>query len=311
MLPRPCFRSKATLLVFALLGALLGALPVAAAPRVVASIAPLHSLVAAVMKGVGTPDLLLRGGESPHTFALRPSDARLLNDADLLFWIGPSLELPVQRVLPGLRTKRALAMIDLPGIVRLPMRNLDHDHAAEAHTAQPGAIDPHIWLSVGNAITMVDAIAAALSEADPGGAATYAVNARDLRIGLETLDRELRERLMPLTGAYVVFHDAYQYLEQRYGLHPAGVVTTHPERSPGAAHLHELRRDLAARGVRCLFSEPQYQQRLVETISEGLPVQHAVLDPLGADIPPGPDAYVKVMRRIAETMSRCLGDMSP
>ncbi len=109
----------------------------------------------------------------------------------------------------------------------------------------------------------------------------------------------------------MVFHDAYQYLEQRYGLQMSGAVTTHPERGPGAGHLAALRQRLAADQVRCLFSEPAYQPRLVEMLTEGMDIRHLVLDPLGADIPPGPDAYEQMMRTLAERLSGCLGGAEP
>ena len=280
-------------------------LPVlAAAPVVVASIAPLHSLVAVVMRGVGNPHLLLRGGESPHTFTLRPSDARLLHAAEILFWIGPSLELPLQRILPGLEGTDAVAMLDVPGVETLAARELQPAHAMQP--AHAHAVDPHIWLSPANAIAMGDAVARTLAAADPANTARYLENAALLRQQLTVLDQDLRLELAGLDGGFAVFHDAYQYLEQRYGLRSSGTVTTHPERKPGAGHLTALRKRLATDRVRCLFSEPRYQPRLVEMLSEGLDIRHVVLDPLGADIEPGPDAYQQMVRTLAERLSGCL-----
>ena len=283
------------------------------APRVVASISPLHSLVSAVMLGVESPLLLLHGGQSPHTFSLRPSDARALDGADVLFWIGPALEQPLQRILPNLRVTRSVAMLEAAGVELLPARELGdsddahHDHAAPYGGATAFA-DPHLWLSPGNAIAMSEEIARVLSQVDPANAERYDVNAAQLVQRLMTLDKDLRDKFSDATAPYAVFHDAYQYLEQRYGLHATGTVTTHAERSPGAAHLHALRASLASGRVRCLFSEPQFQPRMVAALSEGLPIRHAILDPLGSDIPPGPDAYFLLMRSIADTLSDCLRD---
>ena len=281
----------------------------AAAPVVVASIAPLHSLVAAVMQGVDSPYLLLRGGESPHTFTLRPSDARLLHAADVLFWIGPTLELPLQRILPGLGGADTVAMLDVPGVETLAARDLQPAHAVEP--THEHAVDPHIWLSPANAIAMGDAIARTLAAVDAANAAHYRENAALLRQRLTVLDQDLRLELSGVEGRFAVFHDAYQYLEQRYGLRSSGTVTTHPERKPGAGHLTALRERLAAEHVRCLFSEPQYQPRLVEMLSEGLEIHHVVLDPLGADIAPGADAYQQMMRTLADRLSGCLRGASP
>ena len=280
-------------------------------PRVVASIAPLHSLVSAVMLGVESPLLLLHGGQSPHTFSLRPSDARALDGADVLFWIGPALEQPLQRILPNLRVTRSVAMLEAAGVELLPARELgDSDDAHHDHAAPDGGetafVDPHLWLSPGNAIAMSKEIARVLSQVDPANAGRYDVNAAQLVQRLTTLDKDLRVKLSDATAPYAVFHDAYQYLEQRYGLHATGTVTTHAERSPGAAHLHALRASLVSGRVRCLFSEPQFQPRMVAALSEGLPIRHAILDPLGSDIPPGPDAYFLLMRSIADTLTDCL-----
>lgn len=284
-----------------------------AAPRVVASIAPLHSLVAAVMADAGTPSLLLRGGESPHTFSLRPSDAQMLNDADILFWIGPALELPLARILPNLGVSQSVALLDAPGLTVLPNRHL---HPAEPHKQNPRRantgthvdpdIDPHIWLSPENAAAMVDEITRRLVELDPAQAELYRSNAALLRQQLRALDEELATRFSGIRGSYAVFHDAYQYFERNYSLSPVAVITTHPERSPGAASLRELRATLVDQKVDCIFSEPQYQPRLVAMLSQGLPVRHAVLDPLGAEIPPGPQAYLQMMRSMADALTDCI-----
>jgi zinc transport system substrate-binding protein len=284
-----------------------------AAPRVVASIAPLHSLVAAVMADAGTPSLLLRGGESPHTFSLRPSDAQTLNDADILFWIGPTLELPLARILPNVGVSRSVALLDAPGLTLLPNRHLHpaEPHEQNTHRASTGTgvgpgIDPHIWLSPENAAAMVDEITRRLGELDPAQAELYGSNAALLRQQLRALDEELAARFSAIRGNYAVFHDAYQYFEHNYSLSPVAVVTTHPERSPGAASLRELRATLVDQKVDCIFSEPQFQPRLVAMLSQGLPVRHAVLDPLGAEIPPGPQAYLQMMRSMADALTDCI-----
>lgn len=286
--------------------------PLAAAPAVVASIAPLHSLVAAVMEGVGSPHLLLRGGESPHTFSLRPSDARLLQQAELIFWVGPALEMPLARILPGVRGGQAIAMQDLAGMELLPARHLDElggtphqdSHSDHGHA---GAIDPHLWLSPANAAVMTDAIERALVAVDPAHAVAYRDNAARLRMRLQQLDDELRTQLAALHGGYVVFHDAYQYLERRYGLQPIGAITLDAGRSPGAAHLSALRERIRREQVACVFSEPQYSQRLLNVLDDGIPLRHAVLDPLGADIVPGPDAYLQTLGAMGRNLAACLG----
>ncbi len=297
-----------------LLGLLLLGQPALSAPAVVASILPLHSLAASVMDGVGEPHLLLRGTDSPHTFSLRPSDARRLNQADLILWIGPALEAPLSRVLPNVGDARQVALMDAPGLGLLEMPDPGHAEPSHAghqphagpHHSEDERLDPHIWLSPINAIAMAREISRQLSELDPANAAIYQANTERLTARLMTLDEYLARQLGGLDANYAVFHNAFRYLEQRYKLQASGVVTVHPERSPGAAHLRQLRQDLQDREVRCLFSEPQFPSRLLAALSDDLPIRHAVLDPLGSKLTAGPAAYEQIMHAIGDTLSHCL-----
>lgn len=287
----------------------------AAAPRVVASILPVHSLVAAVMEGVGAPDLLIPAAVSPHAYALRPADARALSGADAVFWIGSALETFLQKPLDSLAgDARVVALLDAPDLRRLETRpaaawtgppdgarhdEADHDHA--------GGINPHVWLDPRNAAAMVRWIAATLSDIDAANAQRYEANAAAALARLEALDRELATRLAPVAGRpYVVFHDAYQYLEARYGLTPVGAVTLQPDRPAGARHVRTLRAAIAESGAACAFREPQMAPPLLAAVVEGTTARVAVLDPLGTDLEPGPDAYFTLMRTLAETLAACL-----
>ena len=284
-------------------------------PRVVVSIAPLHSLVAAVMEDEGQPALLLRGGESPHSFSLRPSAARLLSNADILFWIGRELERPLARLLPSLGPHRNVAMLQIADLSVLGNRQLAPSPQANGdphgHASHDADVDPHVWLSPLNAVVMVDEIVRQLSELDPQRSARYQANGIRLNRSLLALDTELADRLAGVRGNYAVFHDAYQYLEHRYGLRAVAAVTTHAERRPGAARLSELRKILVDRDVRCLFSEPEFSPRLVGLLREDLPLRHAVLDPLGATIPAGPAAYFETMRTLVRTLTDCMQKNPP
>ena len=233
----------------------------------------------------------MHGGQSPHTFSLRPSDARALDGADVLFWIGPALEQPLQRIPPNLRVTRSVAMLEAAGMELLPARELgDSDDAHHDHAAPDGGetafVDPHLWLSPGNAIAMSEEIARVLSQVDPANAGRYDVNAAQLVQRLTTLDKDLRVKFSDATAPYAVFHDAYQYLEQRYGLHAAGTVTTRRA---------QPRRCSSARTARQPGQRPGPLPVLRATVSaadgrgagEGLPIRHAILDPLGSDIPSG------------------------
>ncbi len=166
----------------------------------------------------------------------------------------------------------------------------------------------HIWLDPVNAQAMVERIAAVLSEADAANAARYQVNAAALRARLGVLDSDLRQSLEPVrTRAFVVLHDAYQYFETRYGLNAAGSITISPERQPSAQALVAVRARIADTGAACVFAEPQFEPAIVATVVEGTGARTAVLDPLGADLPPGSDAYFQLLRGLAESLTDCLG----
>ncbi len=168
-------------------------------------------------------------------------------------------------------------------------------------------MDAHVWLDPINAIAMVGAIEHGLSEAAPEHAATFAANADALRERLDALHHELEETLAPVSSApFIVFHDAYQYFEARYGMAGVGSITLGPEIQPGARRLVEIRDRMAADDVACVFQEPQFEPRLVTVIVEGTDVRVGTLDPLGADIEPGPDAYFELMRALANSLSECL-----
>jgi len=288
------------------------ALPAAAAPpRVVASIPPLHSLATCVMQGVGEPHLLLQTG-SPHSYALRPSDARALQQADLLIWVGPQLELFLVRAGQNVPAEKHLTLLELPGIKRPPLRrgglwesSDDHDHAHAA--GDEPASDAHIWLDPDNAALIVKAIADRLTRIDPDNAVRYQRNGADTIHRLHLFDAELKKQLAPLQNQpYIVFHDAYQSFERHYHLHPVGAIAIDPERQPGARRLHKIRELLLDSGALCLFREPQFEPRYIPLLIEGTSVRTGVLDPLGSDLKPGPELYFELLRNLANNLTACL-----
>lgn len=302
---------------------------VADAPQVVASIKPVHSLVAGVMEGVATPRLVVQGAGSPHTYSLRPSDARALDQAEVVFWVGPDLETFLEKPLQALASDaEVVALGETAGLLRLPTREgglwerhaheghdeehayegHDEGHREEHHPHAHGQIDMHLWLDPRNAQVMVEGIALALSEVDPGNAATYRGNAARLRERLAELDTALAEKLAPVQGRpFLVFHDGYHYLEHRYGLAAAGSITVDPERRPGARRLSEIHSGLDELDVACVFAEPQFEPALVETVVGGTKVRTGVLDPLGVDLEAGPSQYFQLLDQLAQSLVDCLG----
>jgi zinc transport system substrate-binding protein len=289
------------------LALLLWATPAAAAPNVLATIKPVHSLVAAVMQGVGEPELLITGALSEHSYALKPSDARKIERADAIFEIGPDLETYLTAPLAAFGAgSRVVVLERAPGVRLLPARRGGLWEDADEHGHGPN--DPHLWLDPRNAIAMTTAIAAKLAKLDPAHAAAYRANGEREIAALKALDRELAAKLAPLRDRrYLVFHDAYRYFEARYGLKAAGAVTVAPDRPVGPRRIETLRAAILQGRVACIFSEPQFPPKLIGTLEEGTGVRIGVLDPLGADLKPGPALYPELLRGLAQSLTKCLG----
>ncbi|MFZ1988635.1 MAG: zinc ABC transporter substrate-binding protein [Alphaproteobacteria bacterium] len=281
----------------------------ATAISVAASIAPIQSLVMGVMGTAGKPALLIPGGQSPHTFALRPSTVRTIEHAHVVFRIGPNYEASLNAALASApRSALVINLIDAPGVVLYPARDVDELDLPPAQGSSDHLTDdPHIWLDPDNALAMARTIARTLSEADPSHARDYADNEAVVEQWTLALDKAIRAEIAPVKGRpFIVFHDGYQYFERHYGLNFAGAVTEMPGREPGAAHIHRVREEIEAAHARCVFSEPQFEPRLITTITAGLKVRVGVLDMLGAEMEPGPDLYFNVMRGLSQSMTECL-----
>jgi zinc transport system substrate-binding protein len=314
----------------------------AAELKVMVTIKPVHALVAQVMDGVGVPTLLVQGAASPHTYALKPSDARALNHADVFFRVSETIEPFTRKIVAALPdTVRTVTLAETPGLALLDVRTGEtfeaHDHASEdGHADENGhgeaghdhdhshdhgtpghddhgheVRDGHVWLDPENARKMVAEIARALSEASPADAPTFAANAARADAALAALEAEIARDLAPLRGKpFVVFHDAFQYFERRFGLEAVGSITVSPETQPSAKRLTEIRHKLAALSASCVFSEPQVQAKLVAAVIEGTSARAGTLDPEGALIAPGPDAYATLLRNLAGGLKACLGEGS-
>ncbi|MBI1385625.1 MAG: zinc ABC transporter substrate-binding protein [Rhizobiales bacterium] len=326
----------------------------AEAPSVVVSIKPIHSLVAGVMDGIGTPGIIVEGAGSPHTASLKPSKAAAIEAAGVVFWVGHELETFLEGPLESLAGKaHVISLIDAPDLVRHEIReggafegHADHDghghghgheeakhdehdhdksknhdghghghgHGEAKHTeADHGdgehhdETDAHIWLDPANAKAIVAAAAKALAEADPANGGRYMANAAALQARLDGLTTDIETIVAPVRERpFIVFHDAYQYFEHRFGLAAAGSITTNPEVAPGAERVTELRAKVRELGAVCVFSEPQFSPKIVSVITEGTGARTGVLDPLGADIAAGPEHYFTLMKRNAEAIRDCL-----
>jgi len=278
----------------------------------VVTIQPLHSLVAAVLGDIADPQLLIPAAQSPHGFRLRPSDARALHGADLVVWVGESLETPLTRSIANLSQQATvISALTVDGMALLPTRagglhrdeQATGDHDAHHH----GSWDPHLWLNPINGIPLVSAVAAQLQRLDPEHAERYRDNAAAVTERLRRLDQELNEALSPIRERpFLVLHDAFQYLERRYRLNSIGSLSVSPNRRPGARRLAALHRRLRDSGAVCLFSEPQVSTRTIDQLIAGTDTRLGSLDPIGTGIPPGPDAYFVMQERNARALIECL-----
>ncbi|WP_280137197.1 zinc ABC transporter substrate-binding protein [Aureimonas sp. Leaf454] len=315
--------------------------PAFAAPDVVVSIKPLHSLVASVMGEVGQPKLIVEGVGSPHTYAMKPSNASDLAKADLVFWAGDQLEAFLVKPLETLATTaKVVELIETPGLKRLPYReggpfeahgheDDDHDAAAgdAAHTKSAGqdlhdhaasetghdheehgdGYDMHVWLDPDNARVMAAEIERQLAAMDPENAATYRANTAKLNARLDGLIARTNQTLAGVKGKpFIVFHDAYQYFETRFEMAAAGSITVNPETMPGVQRISEIKTKTAALGATCVFAEPQFEPKLIETVSEGTGARTGTLDPEGAALANGPDLYFQLIDNLATSLSTCL-----
>ncbi len=321
----------------------------AGAPDVVVSIKPIHSLVASIMKGVGEPKLIVEGAASPHTFTMKPSNARTLQGADMVFWVGHGMEAFLEKPLEALASKATVVTLeDAPGLEKLPFReggafeahdhgdhagehahgdgdqhaghDDGHDHAeGEKHAEHDGhdheghedhdhgAFDTHLWLDPMNAKAIAAEIEKALVQADAENAATYQANAAELMKRIDAMDAEIREALEPVKDRpFVVFHDAYQYFEHRYGVKVAGSITVSPETMPGAERIRQIHDKVTALGATCVFAEPQFEPKLVAVVTEGTKAKSGTLDPEAATLTEGPDLYFELMRGLSTSMKTCL-----
>ena len=317
---------------FATLSAGLGLAGAALAevPKVATDITPVHSLVARVMQGAGSPALIVAPGATPHGYAMRPSEATALEAADIVIWIGPELTPWMQNAIDALAgDAHTIGLLDAPGTKTLPFRQgatfAAHDHAADdaqddhadhddhAHDAQAhdahaqDDVDPHAWLDPENARTWLTRIAGALAEHDPDNAALYTANAEAARDEISALEIEIAQQLETVADLpFLVFHDAYQYFETRFDLPAAGAISLSDASDPSAARIVELRDLAQSRDIACVFAEPQFDPKLVETVFGGV-ARHGVVDPLAIGVTPGPDLYPTLMRDMGTALRDCLG----
>ena len=287
-------------------------------PNVAADIAPVHSLVSRVMDGIGAPKLVVQSGASPHGYRLRPSEAKALQDADLVFWMGEELTPWLDGALKTLASKASITtLMDQEGVILHDFRESvlfeAHDHSdhndEKDHDDHDdhGGHDPHSWLSPENAKLWLNIIASKLSVSDPENAATYFMNAAAGQTEIEEMITEVSATLKPVQGGkFVVFHDAYQYFENDFDFYASGAISLSDASDPSPARVAKIQKRIRDEGIQCVLAEPQFKRGLVATVMEGSEATASVIDPLGADLKTGPKLYTQLIINMAKTLRNCL-----
>ena len=278
--------------------------------EIVVSVKPLHSLVSAISEGSNSVSLLIDGSMSPHNFALKPSHAKLLNNAKIVFYIDNQLESALKKTVRGL--PKSISVIQVSKMKQLELLSVreddnweedGHDHHDHGH----GSYDVHFWLDPNNAIQIVKGITRELSKVYPENINTYKLNAKNIIKEIKKTDLSIKSMLAPIQNKpYIVFHDAYQYFEKTYNLKPAGSILLDPEISPSVKRIIKIKTKIKNLNATCVFKEPQFRAKIVDTVIEDTNTKVGVLDPLGADIKPGKEMYTNLLRNIANNLKACL-----
>ncbi|MHA8113478.1 zinc ABC transporter substrate-binding protein ZnuA [Kosakonia cowanii] len=308
---------KNTLLCAALSAAFLTLTAQSANAAVVTSLKPLGFIASAITDGVTTTEVILPDGASEHDYSLRPSDVKRLQNADLLFWVGPEMEAFMVRSAQQVPAQKQVVMAQLDGVKSLLMKGADedeheghegHDHDENSeHHHHHGEYNMHLWLSPEIARLSAVAIHDKLVEVMPQSRAKLDANLKAFEASLAQANKQVGNELAPLKGkGYFVFHDAYGYFEKQYGLTPLGHFTVNPEIQPGAQRLHEIRTQLVEQKAVCVFAEPQFRPAVVEAVARGTSVRMGTLDPLGIGIKLGKESYPQFLTQLSSQYASCL-----
>ncbi|MFZ3440263.1 zinc ABC transporter substrate-binding protein ZnuA [Vibrio harveyi] len=274
------------------------------AVTVLTSIKPIQMITTELTEGVAAPDVLLQNNASPHDYALRPSDVQKVAAADLVIWYGHDLEPFLEKVVTD--RGNTLTLSQIPG---LSLREFGSEHSHDHDGHDHGTHDPHFWLGVETVQQVANAIAHKLAEVDPVHADTYANNLKKFEVKLNATDSEIKQQLAPVKDkGYFVFHDAYGYFEERYGLNQMGHFTVSPDRKPGAKTLIRIRKTLGTGDVACVFSEPQFTPAVIESVMRGSDVRSGVLDPLGSEVEVKSGSYFEFLKGMSNSFSQCLSE---
>ncbi len=288
-------------------------------PRVVADIAPVYSLVSMVMDGVGEPQLLIRQNMSPHHYSMRPSEAKALQEADLVVYVGRDMTPWLEPLFRTVATSpHVLDLSEVDGVLVLPYRegpvfedHEGHDHEEEGHDDHEGhdheGNDPHMWLDPVNALVWLDAIASELRHIDPENAERYSANAKSAKDEIMHEIHHIEDHLKTVQGkSYLVFHDAYQYFENRFGITATGSISLSDASKPSSRRLRELKHLFEEQAISCVLSEPQFSSKLIDSVFGGYKPHIGVVDPIGIGLKLGPTLYTTLLEGVTLGIADCV-----
>ena len=282
--------------------------PANAEIKVVTSIKPIHSLASYLMDGVGKPDLIVDGFNSPHGFSMKPSHAKMLQNADLIFWIGEDLESFLEKPLSSIAKKaEKIELIEIKGlnVLKFRERNIFDEHDHDDHEGHGhGEYDPHVWLDPINAKVILKEMTEHLIENDSKNASTYKSNLDKALKDIDKLTIDVMTELNESTSS-IVFHDAYQYFEKRFNVKILGAFTVNTDVMPGAEQLSEIREIIEHDKVKCIFSEPQFNPDIIKVVAKDMNIKTGVVDPLGATLNPGKNLYFDLIRNMSASFKGC------
>ncbi|MGY5611935.1 zinc ABC transporter substrate-binding protein ZnuA [Vibrio brasiliensis] len=274
---------------------------VANATQVLTSIKPIQLIAIEIMQNTSSPEVILASNTSPHDYALRPSDVKRIRNADVIIWFGKDLEPFLSKVVEG--QSNVLTLSKIEGLELREYQGDHHDHDGHDH----GSHDPHFWLGYKPTMQVAKAIADMLAGMDAANAQVYADNLKVFEDKLAAQQQAIEKQLTPIKqDGYFVFHDAYGYFEQDFGLNQLGFFTVSPDRKPGAKTLISIRKALASEQAKCVFSEPQFTPAVVESVTRGSNAKVGVLDPIGSDVQAVSGGYFVLKQNLADSFSHCL-----
>ena len=307
---------------------------------VVSTIQPINSLVNAVIGNTGKTTLLIPTEVSPHEYKLKPSDTKILQNANIIFFVSEHLETSVTKIFENLpKNIKTINLMEDIGIKRLAIRdnetwkrhdhnhghgdhddhekhekkhdNHDHDNHAKKHddhNDHEKEDDVHIWLNPDNAVKIIKKINKELSLFFPENAKTYDQNANQMIKKINQLKVELKNELSGIKDKpYVVFHDAYQYFETSFGLNAVGSVALEGDIASSPKQISFIKDKIVKLKASCVFQEPQFDSKLVKIVVEGTNAKIGTLDPLGVNVKSGENFYLQLLKNMAKSLKDCLG----